>query len=103
MFKDFTDEQLEMIAGLDESRILKLSKDDLRMDENQILWSDELQAEVLLYWGTLNSWWNDKKIPPCTCADKEGGFMAKEKFNPYWYEGEPCNIKLYQQFKSKGE
>lgn len=86
-------------ATLKEARILKISKDDLRMDENQILWDAKLEKQILDFWNSLNDYWNAKKIPPCTCADHENGFMAKEKFNPYFYEGEPCSIKLYEKFK----
>lgn len=101
MFDNFTDKQLEMIAGLTESRVMKISKDDLRLDENQILWSEELEQEVVNYWTTLNQYWADKRIPPCTCADREGGFMAKEKFNPYFMDGEPCSLKLLVKFKKE--
>jgi hypothetical protein len=90
---------------LSEARILKISKDDLRLDENQILWSEELEEEVYKYWGTLNAHWimyqQAGKLPPCSCADHEGGFMAKEKFNPYFHNGEPCSIELYNKFKKE--
>ncbi len=88
-------------ASLSEARILKISKDDLRMDENQILWTADLERQVMDYWDSLNDYWNAQKIPVCTCANHEGGFMAKEQFNPYFYEGEPCSIKLYEIFKEE--
>lgn len=91
------------INGLSEARILKISKDDLRMDENQILYTPELEADVLNYWNTLNKYWAERKLPKCTCADHEGGFMAKEKYNPFYLDGEPCSIKLYQKFKKGKE
>jgi len=75
-----------------EARILKISKDDLRMSEQQLLWSDELKQEVENYWIALNGYWGAKIIPPCTCADHEGGFLAKEAYNDFFYEGEPCSI-----------
>lgn len=81
---------------LQEARRLSISKDDLRMDEKALYWSDELESEILAYWTELNKWWADKKLPPCTCADHEGGFMSNEKYNPYFYEGEPCSIKWYE-------
>lgn len=87
------------LADLTEARILKISKDDLRMDENLLLWSDELFYEISDYWNTLNQYWDDKKIPPCTCHKHEGGFLAKELYNPYFYEGEPCSLALYEKFK----
>lgn len=84
-----------------EARILKISKDDLRMDENQLLWSPELERDVVGFWKTLNGYWKNKTIPKCTCADYEGGFMAREKFNPFFYNGEPCSIDWYNKFKKE--
>ena len=80
---------------LTEARILKISKDDLRMAEVQYVWSEDLEADVALYWTVLNKFWADKKIPPCTCADHDGGWMAREAFNPFFYEGEPCSLDWY--------
>lgn len=80
---------------LEEARILKISKDDLRMAENVIYWTPELESRVLTYWRELNLWWKKYKtegiLPPCTCADYENGFMANEKYNPFFYRGEPCS------------
>ena len=87
---------------LTEARVLKISKDDLCMMEHQVLWSDELEGEVLKYWKTLNKYWKEKKLPKCTCADHEGGFMANEKYNPYFYEGEPCSVEWYK-LKKEGK
>lgn len=84
-----------------EARILKISKDDLRMDENQILWDVQLENDVKLYWDTLNGYWKENKLPSCSCHLHEGGFMAKEKFNPYFYDGEPCSLELYKKWKAK--
>lgn len=83
------------VSGLQEARILKISKDDLRMSEQRLLWSDELEGDVLQFWNTLNHFWNDRKIPACNCAKYEGGFMAKEAYNPYYYGGEPCSLNWY--------
>jgi hypothetical protein len=94
-FAKMTDEQLEMIAGLTEGRILKIDKDALRMSEEQLFWSDELEDRVKSYWTKLNEYWDNKAWPPCTCKDREGGFMANEKFNPYFYGGEPCSLAYY--------
>lgn len=58
------------------------------MAEVQYLWDSQLESDVLGYWNKLNQYWKDKKVPPCTCQD----FMAKEKFNDYFYEGEPCSM-----------
>lgn len=87
---------------LTEARILKISKDDLRMIEEQLMWSDELEKEVRNYWTTLNEYWKARKLPPCTCADHEGGFMSGEKYNPFWYDGEPCSLKWYEKCKAEG-
>jgi len=90
-------------ANIKEARILNISKDDLRMSETQLLWTPALEKEVVGYWSTLNGYWKSKKLPKCTCADYEGGFMAKEKWNPYYYDGEPCSIVWYELNKSKKE
>ena len=84
---------------LQEARILKIEKDALMMGEQQLFWDDELSREILDYWTTLNKYWNEKKMPPCTCADQEGGFMAKEKWNPFYYNGEPCSVEYYKKWK----
>lgn len=95
------------IPNLTEARILKISKDDLRLHEIQLLWSDELESEVMAYWTVLNEHWKNKTLPPCTCADYEKnnktgvGFMADKKYNPYWFDGEPCSIKVYQAWKKE--
>lgn len=76
---------------LTEARTLNISKDDLRMAEVQYLWSLELEKDVVGYWRTIKGYWDKQVIPKCTCDRFENGFMAKEKFNPYFYEGEPCS------------
>lgn len=96
--KDFQIDPKQLLT-LSEARILKISKDDLRMSEEVLNWSDDLQNEVLNYWKTLNKYWADKKFPPCTCADKEGGFLAKEAYNPFYYEGEPCSMAWFMKNK----
>lgn len=78
-----------------EARILKISKDDLRMSEEQLIWSPELEKEVVAYWSTLNGYWKAEKLPKCTCDKYEGGFLAKPQYNPYFYNGEPCSIDWY--------
>jgi hypothetical protein len=95
--------ELSHIPLLSEARILKISKDDLRMTEDQILYTPELEAQVLGFWNTLNNYWSKKELPKCSCADKEGGFMAKEAYNPYFYEGEPCSIKLLNKWKQSNK
>lgn len=84
---------------LSEARILKIEKDALMMGEQQLLWDKELEKEILDWWTTLNKYWTDKKMPPCTCADQEGGFMAKEKWNPFYKYDEPCSLKYYKEWK----
>ena len=94
----------EIENPVDEARILKISKDDLRMSEEQLFWTPELEAEVKDYWTTINKYLQDKKMPQCTCADREGGFMARETYNPYFYNGEPCSVDWYYLWKGeKGE
>ena len=90
---------------LKEGRILKISKDDLRLHEIQLLWSAELEKEIVGYWTTLNGYWNKKMIPACTCNDYEQnaktgkGFMADKKYNPYFFNGQPCSIEWFAQHK----
>lgn len=96
-----TDEQLKMIVGLNEGRILKMDKDSLRMVEEQLMWSTQLEKEVRMYWLALNNYWEAQKLPPCTCDKYEGGFLAREAYNPYFYQGEPCSLKWYKQHKEK--
>lgn len=86
---------------LTEGRILLISKDDLRQKEQQLMWSDELESEVLNYWKALNDHWKKKTLPKCTCAAQENGFMAKEAYNPYFYKGEPCSLEYYKEWKAK--
>jgi hypothetical protein len=86
---------------LTESRILKISKDDLRLAEEELLWSPELAEEVIDYWKELNRLWKARKVPPCTCGDREGGFLAKEAYNPYWFNGEPCSLALLEKWKAE--
>ncbi len=82
-----------LIANLSESRILKISKDDLRMSEQQLLWSPELEQEVQNYWIALNAYWRDKTLPACTCANHEGGFLARKAYNPFYHNDEPCSVE----------
>ena len=86
-----------------EARILKISKDDLRMNEEVLMYTPDLEKEVFEYWSTLNGYWKNKKLPACTCADYEGGFMAKEAYNPYFYNGEPCSLEWYKKWKLNKE
>mgnify|MGYP000971060867 CR=1 FL=1 len=105
--QDLTNEQLEMLVNLTEARILKISKDDLRMSEDQLLWSDELEKEVLNYWTQLNKYWDEKKLPPCTCLDHEGGFLGKRTkqgkiYNDFFWNETPCSIEWYNKCKADG-
>lgn len=107
---DLTDEQLQMIVNLDESRILSISKDDLRQDEKQLLWSEELQQKVIDYWTQLNDVWKEYqltgKLPDCTCLEYDGGFLGRRSakgkiYNDYFYEDEPCSQKWFELNKEK--
>jgi len=83
------------------ARILKISKDDLRMTEEELQYDQELDKDVTEFWEKLNDYWNNKVMPPCTCGDYEGGFMAKERFNPFYYNGQPCSLDWYNKCKEK--
>ncbi len=97
---------LDGLHVLAEARILKIDKDALRMTEEQLLWSDELELEVIAYWNMLNEFWEkykkDGSLPPCSCAEEEGGFMANEKWNGRFYNGEPCSIDWFNKCKEEG-
>jgi hypothetical protein len=89
------------LSQVKEGRILLISKDDLRMKEQQLLWDAQLESDVLSYWNSLNAHWKAKTLPACTCDAHEGGFMAKEKWNPYFMYNEPCSLQYYQEWKEK--
>lgn len=95
------------LTSLTEARILSISKDDLRMEEKQLLWSEELSNEIEAYWAGLNQAWaaynRTGELPPCTCHEYENGFMAKEAWNPYWYAGEPCSVNWFNKFKEESD
>lgn len=94
---------------LKEARILNVSKDDWRMSEVQLLWSPALEKMVYEYWSTLNGYWKNKQIPKCTCADYEinkktgVGFMADPRYNPFYYNDEPCSIEWLKKCKEEGK
>lgn len=89
------------LSDLSEARILKIEKDALMMGEQQLMWTPALEKEVYGFWSTLNGYWKNKKLPKCTCADYEGGFMAKPAYNPYYYKEEPCSLEWYRLWKEK--
>jgi hypothetical protein len=86
---------------LSEARILKIEKDTLMMGEQQLMWTPDLEKDVVDFWRTLNGYWKKQTMPKCTCADYESGFMAKEQYNGYYYDGEPCSMKLYAKWKER--
>lgn len=92
-----------LLKDLTEARILKIEKDSLMMGEQQLMWTPDLERDVVQYWRTLNGYWKKKTIPKCTCADFEGGFLAKEAYNGYFYNGEPCSLDYYKQWKEKAK
>lgn len=102
-----TEDGVEQIdtTKLTEARILSISKDDLRMHEDQLLWDERLEKDVVTYWQTLNKWWADKKMPPCTCLEHDGGFMGKRSakgkvYNDYFYNDQPCSLEWYRMWKA---
>lgn len=89
-----------------EGRILTISKDDLRLDEKGIDWTPELKEEVEDYWQTLNKYWKNNKMPQCTCAEKDGGFMGKRSkkgkiYNDFFYNDEPCSMEWMKLTKER--
>jgi len=94
-------DRLEQLNNLTEARILKIEKENLMMMEQQLLWDKELETDVTAYWTKLNKAWKSKKLPECTCADFEGGFMAKELYNPFFFNDQPCSIDWYLKWKEE--
>lgn len=87
--------------SIQEARILKIEKDTLMMGEQQLMWTPDLEKDVVDFWRTLNGYWKKQTMPKCTCADYEGGFMAKEAYNGYFYNDEPCSLEYYKRWKEK--
>lgn len=86
----------ETTYDLTEARILTISKDDLRMKEQQIFWTPQLEKEVVGYWRTLQGYWDKKTLPRCTCLEHDGGFMGRRSkkgkvYNPFFLDGVPCS------------
>ena len=94
---------MDVIHQLSEARILKIEKENLMMMEQQLMWTPDLEKDVVSYWKTLNGYWKKQTMPKCTCADYAGGFMAKEQYNGYFYEGEPCSLEYYRQWKTNNK
>lgn len=80
---------------LTEARTLNIEKDNLRQAEVQYMWTPELEKKVYQYWSTLSGYWKAKTIPKCTCET----FMASEKYNPFFWKGEPCSEAWAMQHK----
>jgi hypothetical protein len=91
-----------LFKDLSEARIMNISKDDHRQAEMAVIWNDMLENDVKNYWKELNKHWEKKTFPECTCDEEENGFMAKEKWNPYFYEDEPCSMDWYNKCKEEG-
>lgn len=87
---------------LDEARIIKISKDDLRMSEQQLAWDSDIEKDVIDYWTTINEHWANKTLPRCTCGERENGFMASNKYNPYFYNGGPCSTDWLEECVNQG-
>ena len=102
--KDITTDIPMNLETLTEARILKISKDDLRLHEEQMFWTPDLEKEVVGYWNTLNGYWKRKVLPRCTCKEYEG-FMGKRSskgkiYNDYFLNDEPCSgeyIKMHSE------
>lgn len=97
----------ELIVKLLEARILSISKDDLRLHEDQLLWDEKLEKDVVEYWTTLNKWWEARKMPPCTCLEHDGGFMGRRSkkgkvYCDYYWNDECCNLEWYNKCKEEG-
>lgn len=98
------------IEELSEARILSISKDDLRMDEKQLIWSEKLEQAILSYWNELNAAWKTYNetgaLPPCTCLEYDGGFMGRRSskgkiYNDYFWEEEPCSQRWFSKWQKE--
>lgn len=89
------------VRNLAEARILKIEKDTLMMGEQQLMWTPDLERDVVQYWKTLNGYWKSQTLPKCTCADYEGGFLAKKEYNGFFYNDEPCSLEYYKLWKDE--
>jgi hypothetical protein len=87
-------------AKVKEARILKIEKDALMMGEQKLMWTPDLEKDVVDFWRTLNGYWKKQTMPKCTCADYEGGFMSREQYNGFFYDGEPCSMEYYKKWKA---
>ena len=86
---------------LEEGRILTISKDDLRMREQQLLWSPQIEKDIVGYWKTLQGYWDKKTLPRCTCLEHDGGFMGRRSkkgkvYNPYFLHDIPCSEEWFK-------
>lgn len=100
--KDFGDATRGQYVN--EARIMQISKDDLRMREFQLMWTPDLEKDVVSYWKTLNGYWKNKKLPNCTCLDRDGGFMGRRSkkgkvYNDFFYNDEPCSLQWFNKWK----
>lgn len=91
---------------LDEARILKISKDDLRFAEEQLLWSPQLEADIDEYWTSLKRYWvryqEDGTLPACNCKEIDGGWFGNRNsrggiWNDFFYNEEPCSGEWMEQ------
>jgi hypothetical protein len=99
-------------SKLEEARILKISKDDLRMAEEQLLWSPQLEAEVDEYWTALKRYWiryqEDGTLPACKCKDIDDGWFGNRNsrgqcWNDFFYNEIPCSQEWFDIWrKSNG-
>jgi hypothetical protein len=79
-----------------EGRILTISKDDLRLREQHMTFTPDVEKQVVEYWATLNGYWSKQSLPRCTCLDYDGGFMGKRSkkgkvYNDYFLNNKPCS------------
>lgn len=106
--EDVKPEWLDKYPDVAEARLLSISKDDLRLDEKQLLWNARLEKEIYEYWATLNGYWKNRTIPKCTCLEHDGGFMGRRSskgkiYNDFFYNDEPCSLEWYKRMKEEGK
>ena len=104
---DHNGNSVTIYGELKEARTLNIEKDTLRMIEVAYIYSEPIEKEVKDYWDKLNKAWDNYQLsgdlPPCTCGEQENGFMARDKWNPFFYEGQPCSKAWHDKWREQND
>jgi len=61
------------LIDLDHAVLSYVKREDFEALDFHFIWSDDIQAKVLLEWEPLIHYWIAKTLPPCTCIDMYNG------------------------------